>query len=230
MDVPERWTVDVGDERTSALVDRAQQTDSDRVIVLGHGASTNMDHRTMQNLAAALHGAGLDVVRFNFLYSEQRRNPPDRMPRLQDCFQAVVARAQKELRPAHLFLGGHSMGGRAASHLAADGFACAGLLLLSYPLPPAGKPDSLRSAHLTEITTPVLCLNGTRDELCLRERMDPVLATLPVTWQMHWLEGADHGYHVQKRSGRTEEEVLEEIGRTTRLWVDKVCRSSDSYP
>ena len=222
MEPEERWTVNVGERTTSALVTRRDASAGGPVIVLGHGASTNMEHRTMQNLAGALGKAGLSVVRFNFLYSEQKRNPPDRMPRLLECFQAVVERTRSELNPSHLFIGGHSMGGRAASHLASEGFPCDGLLLLAYPLHPAGQPEKLRNAHLGSIPVPALCLNGARDELCLREKMESALAELSSLWTMHWLEAADHGYHVQKRSGRTEEEVLEEISQVSSRWVSEV--------
>jgi hypothetical protein len=218
----ERWTVPVGDDKTSALVDRPEQPGRNFVAVLGHGASTNMEHRTMANLAGALLGAGLHVVRFNFLYTEQKRNPPDRMPRLMECFRAVVERVREDLGSDRLILGGHSMGGRAASHLAAEGYACDGLLLLAYPLHPAGQPEKLRSEHLPTIRVPVLCLNGTRDDLCLPEKMEPVLKTLGTNWTMHRLEGADHSYHVQKRSGRTEEEVFQEIGDVTQHWLERI--------
>lgn len=222
MQPTERWTVAVGDETTSAVVDRPETGGKVRAIVLGHGASTNMEHRTMERLTRTLVAAGLHVVRFNFLYSERKRSPPDRMPRLMECFRAVAERTRTELEPEVLLLGGHSMGGRAASHLAADGHGCGGLILLSYPLHPAGQPEKLRSEHLASIPVPVLCLNGTRDELCLREKMEPILATLPQNWTMHWLEGADHGYHVQKRSGRTEDEIMEEIGQTSARWLERL--------
>ena len=111
------------------------------------------------------------------------------------------------------------MGGRAASMLAADGFACAGLLLFAYPLHPAGKPEKLRDAHLSSIKVPVLCLNGTRDALCRRDLMESVLATVRAPWEMHWLEGADHSFHVPKSSGRTDAQVLDEIGMVSRLWL-----------
>ena len=103
------------------------------------------------------------------------------------------------------------MGGRAASMLAADGFVCDGLLLLAYPLHPAGKPDQLRDAHLPTIAVPVLCLNGTRDALCRRDLMEVVLERVGANWTMRWLEGADHSFHVLKSSGRTDAEVLGEI-------------------
>jgi predicted alpha/beta-hydrolase family hydrolase len=64
-----------------------------------------------------------------------------------------------------------------------------------------------------------LCFNGTRDELCQKELMEAVVEKLPATWTMHWLEAADHGFHVLKRSGRTDDDVLEEIGTVSRQWV-----------
>ncbi len=216
----QEWNVKVGEEETSALCDLATAPRNGSVLVLGHGASTSMEHATMVKLAAQLSRQGLNVVRFNFLYTEKKKGPPDRMPRLMECFAAVVEKTRAELHPRRLFIGGHSMGGRAASMLAAEGFRCDGLVLLSYPLHPAGQPEKLRDAHLSQITVPVLCLNGTRDELCQRELMESVVAKLPSSFTMHWIEGADHSYRVQKRSGRTEEAVLEEIGATVRAWTE----------
>jgi predicted alpha/beta-hydrolase family hydrolase len=108
------------------------------------------------------------------------------------------------------------MGGRAASMLAADGFECDGLLLLAYPLHPAGQPDKLRDAHLASIKVPVLCFNGTRDALCERPLMEKALQNL--SWQMHWLEGADHSFHVLKSSGRTDAQVMDEVSRVAGQW------------
>lgn len=173
----------------------------------------------MARLAETLLAGGLSVVRFNFLYTEKQHGPPDRMPRLAECFSSVVQHARRAVSPARLVIGGHSMGGRAASMMAAEGFPCDGLLLLAYPLHPAGQPEKLRDAHLAGIRVPTLCMNGTRDDLCRQDLMEQVVRHLPGTFRMHWLEGADHGYHVLKRSGRTEEEVMAEIRETTLQWL-----------
>jgi hypothetical protein len=111
------------------------------------------------------------------------------------------------------------MGGRAASMLVADGFACDGLLLLAYPLHPAGQPEKLRTAHLARIAVPVLCFNGTRDTLCRRDLMAQAIGPLSQTWTMHWLEGADHSFHVLKSSGRSDADVLAEVADASRAWV-----------
>ena len=113
------------------------------------------------------------------------------------------------------------MGGRAASMLAADGFACRGLILLAYPLHPAGQPEKLRTAHWPRITVPVLCINGTRDALCERDIMERELKSVP--WTMHWLEGADHSFKVLKSSGRSEVDVAREVGDACERWLRTTC-------
>jgi predicted alpha/beta-hydrolase family hydrolase len=165
------------------------------------------------------------VVRFNFLYREKGSGRPEAMPRLMDTTTAVIARIREELRPDVLIIGGRSMGGRAASMLAARGFACDGLLLLAYPLHPAGQPEKLRDAHLPDITVPVLCFNGTRDDLCRRDLMERALQTVKTDWRMLWLEGADHSFHVLKKSGRTDAQVLDDVGDTTKEWIDELPSS-----
>jgi hypothetical protein len=177
-----------------------------------------MADRGMLAVTEQLCRRGFHVVRFNFLYREKGSNRPDPMPRLKECIAAVVSRARERISPASLILGGRSMGGRAASMLAADGFPCDGLLLLAYPLHPAGQPDKLRDAHLENIQVPVLCLNGTRDPLCRRDLMDRVVDRLAGPWTMHWLEGADHSFHVLKSSGRSDGDVLNEIADASSAW------------
>jgi uncharacterized protein len=216
------WRVQVGADETSAIVDRATTGDASAVFVCAHGAGGNMADRGMQQTAETLRARGMDIVRFNFLYKEKRINRPDPMPRLEQTVAAVVARTREELAPRRLIIGGRSMGGRAASMLAAKGFECDGLLLLAYPLHPAGKPDQLRDAHLPAIEVPVLCFSGTRDALCTRELMERVLERVGANWQMHWVEGADHSFHVLKSSGRTDAEVMAEIGATAEQWMSRL--------
>lgn len=175
-----------------------------------------MDDRGMLRLAETLGTRGFAVVRFNFPYRQKGAHRPDPMPVLKACVAEAAARAREQLGPRRLIIGGRSMGGRAASMLAADGFACDGLLLLAYPLHPAGKPEQLRDAHLPDIKVPVLCFNGTRDPLCRRDLMERVLGGLQANWRMHWLEGADHSFHVLKSAGRTDAQVLEEIADASR--------------
>jgi len=156
----------------------------------------------MLALDRTLTGIGLEVVRFNFPYREKGRKIPDPMPVLKAAISEVASQFPR------VVIGGRSMGGRAASMLAADGFPCAGLLLFAYPLHPAGQPDKLRVEHFSKIRIPVLCFNGTRDALCRRDLMEQ---HVPSAWNMQWLEGADHSL---KRAAD-----LEAIGRETQRWL-----------
>ena len=165
------------------------------LFVCAPGAGGYKDDRSMLRLAAALAPQGFEVVRFDFPYRAKGSARIDPMAVLKDAFRRVVASLQK---PRRLIIGGRSMGGRVASMLAAEGFACDGLLLAAYPLHPAGQPEKLRDAHLAELRCPVLCLNGTRDPLCRRELMEAALGKVRAPWQMHWLEGADHSLKGEK--------------------------------
>jgi uncharacterized protein len=145
----------------------------------------------------------LEVIRFSFPYAERKSKRPDPMPVL---METIRGKAQAHPR---CFLGGRSMGGRAASMLAADGFDCAGLLLFAYPLHPAGQQEKLRDAHLPRIHVPVLCFNGTRDDLCDRALMEKTVGGLN-GWTQHWLQGARHSFGP---------EVMDEVARVTREWL-----------
>jgi uncharacterized protein len=215
-----QWQVAAGSATVTAIHQPAPVRAARRVLfVCAHGAGGHRDDGGMVAVARELCRRGIDVVRFNFPYRERNSGRPDPMPVLQQCIAAVALHAARELSPALLILGGRSMGGRAASMLAARGFGCDGLLLLAYPLHPAGQPEKLRDAHLRDIGVPVLCLNGTRDSLCVRPLMDSVVRRLNGSWTMHWLEGADHGFHVLKRSGRSDDDVMREIGEASEAWV-----------
>ena len=178
-----------------------------------------MNDRGVVATARALQERGISTVRFNFLYKEKKSSRPDPMPRLRDAFTAVVGRTREEISPRSLIIGGRSMGGRAASMLAADGFDCAGLLLLAYPLHPPGKPEQLRDAHLPSIKVPVLCFNGTRDPFCTPSLMNSVLERVKTKWEMIWVEGADHSFHVSKSSGKTDAQVLNEMADKITDWI-----------
>jgi len=221
--LPAKWRIKVGEEETSALFEPALAPSKGALFVCAHGAGGHMADPGMLGVAAQLREHGFDLVRFNFLYREKGSGRPDSMSRLKQCVAAVAAHARREIAPRTLILGGRSMGGRAASMLAAEQFPCDGLMLLAYPLHPAGRPEERRDTHLAKIEVPVLCLNGTRDALCRRDLMDRVVAGLSGRWTMHWLEGADHGFHVLKSSGRSDEEVLAEIAEACDAWAAELA-------
>jgi uncharacterized protein len=218
------WRVKVGEAETSAVFDPAESSDAP-VFVCAHGAGGNLNDRGLVQLSKALRASGLSIVRFNFLYRERKSSRPDPMPRLEECFSAVVEHTRQEVSPRTLIIGGRSMGGRAASMMAAKSFPCDGLLLFAYPLHPPGQPEKLRDAHLPSIGVPVLCFNGTRDPFCTKELMETVLKKVTTRWGMHWIDGADHSFHVPKSSGRTDADVLSDVGTTTGAWVQHLNKS-----
>ena len=223
MNTSSAWSVAVGDATTSAAYDSASSGDEVALIVFAHGAGGNMSDRSVLSTTRALRDQGFGVVRFNFLYKERKSGRPDPMPRLMATFAAVVDRTREELQPKALIIGGRSMGGRTASMLAAEGFEADGLLLLAYPLHPPGQPEKLRDAHLRSIRMPVLAFSGTRDPFCTPGLMDKALTTVETPWEMRWVEGADHSFHVLKSAGRTDAQVMEEMAETTRRWSDQVA-------
>jgi predicted alpha/beta-hydrolase family hydrolase len=221
------WKVAVGDDTVSAVYEphshpepgEESRSGDSTIYVMAHGAGGNMSDRAMLAAANALRARGIGVVRFNFVYKEKGSGRPDPMPKCKSVVAAVVDRVRAELSPKKVVIGGRSMGGRAASILAAEGFDADGLLLLAYPLHPEGQPAKLRDAHLPSITMPTLCFNGTRDGLCTPEIMTRVLKNVPSAWTMHWLDGADHSFHVLKSSGRKDSDVLAEVGDATVAWL-----------
>jgi hypothetical protein len=217
---PAQWKVAVGADETTAVYEPPTSGAERAVYVCAHGAGGNMSDRGMLASANAMRARGIGVVRYNFVYSEKKSGRPDRMPKLMETVVAVVDRVRAELAPRKLIMGGRSMGGRAASMLAADGFAADGLLLLAYPLHPAGAPEKLRDEHLPRIRMPVLFFSGTRDALCTPALMERAVASMSAPLEMHWVEGADHSFHVLKSSGRTDGQVMEEIADASGRWVD----------
>jgi uncharacterized protein len=214
-----KWRIAAAGEETTAAWDPPSTADRDVVFVCAHGAGGHMGDRSITAMSDALRERGIGVVRFNFLYRARGSSRPDPMPRLIACLEGVVAAVRSELGPARLILGGRSMGGRAASVAVAEGMPCDGLILLAYPLHPPGQTGKLRVAHLGAIRQPVLCINGTRDTFCERPLMEQTLASLGANWRMLWLDAADHGFHVLKRSGRTDRDVVAEAADACLAWL-----------
>ena len=221
------WKVTVGTEQTTAVYEAGDgASGSLPLFVCAHGAGGSMNDRSMFATAHAFRAHGIPLVRFNFLYKEKGSSRPDSMPLLMETTAAVVARVREELYPDRLVIGGRSMGGRAASMLAADGYAADGLLLLAYPLHPAGQPGKLRDAHLPKIRMPVLAFSGTRDPLCTRDLMEVALKKVTAPWEMEWIEGADHSFHVLKSSGTNDAAVMDGIATRSAEWLAQLPRET----
>lgn len=195
------------------------------VVVLAHGAGSRLDHPVHRGVAGAVADAGATVVTFNFAYTEAGRKAPDRMPRLLECWRAVIDWTRTELPNRPLVVGGRSMGGRVASLLAAEDDDVAGLVLMNYPLiPAAARADAPpRTDHWPQLTVPILFVHGTRDRLlppALFEASRPLLAGADVT--THVVDDADHSFAVRRSTGRSSAEVYTEIAQAVTTWLARL--------
>ena len=160
-----------------------------RAVLLTHGAGSDRDHPTLTALEDGL--APLPVHRMNFPYREQGRRAPDRAPKLIAAIRDEVGEVCERLgiEPDDVVLGGRSMGGRMCSMAVAEGLPAAGLVLLSYPLHPPGKPDRLRTDHFPQLGVPCLFVTGTRDPFGTPDEVPHHIASIPGSTELHWLPG-----------------------------------------
>ena len=194
-------------------------------LILAHGAGAPQSSAFMVDFARGMARRGCRAVTFNFPYTEQGRRLPDRAPTLEACFRDVIAaiRARADLGTGPLVIGGKSMGGRIASHLAAQGLAdLAGLVALGYPLHPPGRPEQLRALHLAWIRQPMLIVQGSRDAFGTPEELRPALVPLGATATLQVVEGGDHSFKVPKRGPITQEEVFERVQDEIAGWIGRL--------
>ena len=193
----------------------------EHALVLAHGAGSDMHSEFISYLHTTLAERGVLTVRFNFPYTERGARAPDRPPVLQATWRAVAAsvREDRDLAPQRLVLGGKSMGGRVASMIAADGEPCAGLVLLGYPLHPAGQPGRMRTEHLPRVRVPMLFVQGTRDALCDMRLLEQTLTTITSPVTLHRIEEGDHSFVVPSRLGRSAAAIRGEIADVIERWL-----------
>jgi predicted alpha/beta-hydrolase family hydrolase len=176
----------------------------------------------LKNITRGLAEQAIATARFNFLYSESKKRAPDRQPQLLACWRSVADWLKQDLGTASLFLGGKSMGGRMASYLAAEGYPCAGLVFLGYPLHPPGKTDRLRKAHLPGISVPMLFIAGTRDSFAKLDLLREAIEEISRLASLHVIEDGDHSFKVPKRAGRSQSQITAEILDVTVRWLKSV--------
>jgi predicted alpha/beta-hydrolase family hydrolase len=184
-------------------------------IILGHGARNDMHHPLIAQFHGALAAAGILAVRFNFPYREQDRPAPDRAPVLVNCFRDAVRFVRERYHPRYLFLGGKSLGGRIASHLVAEGETCHGLIFLGYPLVSPGLELTVQDVHLDQVTSPMLFLAGTRDELAPIEQLRQVVMNLGKHARLFTIDDADHSLVPSKRSKLTPAQIIQSLTSET---------------
>ena len=190
------------------------------MLVFAHGAGAGMRHAFMEAITARLVAAGIATFRYQFPYMEEGRRAPNPPGVLTATVRAAVGAAQEEAKSIPLFAGGKSLGGRMTSTAAAKEPlpSVRGLVFFGFPLHAVGKPGSERGAHLADVGVPMLFLQGTRDKLAELDLLRPVVKKLDDRATLHEIDGGDHSFHVLKRSGRTDEEVLDELADATAVW------------
>jgi predicted alpha/beta-hydrolase family hydrolase len=190
------------------------------LFVFAHGAGAGMRHAFMRIVAEVLVKRGVAVLRYQFPFMDAGSRRPDPPAVLERRVHDAVRRGRELAPDLPLFAGGKSMGARMTSRAAAHegGLDARGLVFFGWPLHYPKKPDTKRAEHLPQVQHPMLFLQGTRDDLADLELIRQVVATLP-TATLHVVEGANHAFTVLRRSGRTDEEVLEELAEMTSFWM-----------
>ena len=214
--------------RTLLRVRPAPGTSRRTALLLAPAAGSGLDERTLSQLARGLSERGVAVGTFDFAYRRAGRRPPDRADRLERAFEDVLAAFCALIAVPHVVIGGRSMGGRIASLLAANGTG-AGVVALAYPLYPGGRPDPRRTEHWPKITAPMLFVHGDRDRLCPVGDLDAARARhlTSAVHRAHVVAGADHGFVVRKRHGRTAADVRAELIDTVDGWLAETFEEDD---
>lgn len=194
------------------------------LLVLGHGAGAGMSHPFMETTAMRLSEAGIATFRYQFPYMEAGRGGPNPPGVLMETVRAAVAAAAKEAGRLPILAGGKSLGGRMTSMAASeeDLEKVKGLVFFGFPLHAPGRPSADRGEHLLDVKVPMLFLQGTRDKLAELKYLKPLCSRLGRKATLHLVEEADHSFHVPKRTGRSDEEVLEELARVVGDWSARV--------
>jgi len=225
----ERFTFDAGELELSAELLRPAHAERASALLLAHGAGYHLDSPWMVALAGGLVARGFAVMRFNYPYRERalrdgKGGPPDRTAKLEQAHCAARAALSERVEGRRILLAGKSMGARIATLVAAKGEPCAGLVMFGYPLHPPHEPTKTRSEHFPALAVPALFLQGTRDEFADLELLRAALARYGGRATLEVLEGADHGFKVLKKSGRTDAEVFEAV-------LDRVARwEAEEFP
>ncbi len=191
------------------------------VYVLAHGAGAGMRHPFLETVAQRLAERDIATLRYQFPYMEQRARRPDAPAVAAATVRAAVAEAARRAPGLPLVAGGKSFGGRMTSIAQAEGplSGVRGLAFLGFPLHPPGRPDDKRAEHLARVQIPMLFLQGDRDEFADLKLLRPVVKRLGERATLHLVDGGEHSFHVLKRSGRVEADVMGELVGAIAEWT-----------
>jgi hypothetical protein len=194
------------------------------VYVLAHGAGAGMRHAFLETIAQRLGEGGIATLRYQFPYMERRARRPDPPAVAAAAVRAAVAVAARVAPGLPLMAGGKSFGGRMTSTAQAEAplRGVRGLVFLGFPLHPPGRPDDKRAEHLGRVQIPMLFLQGDRDEFADLKHLKPVVQRLGPRATLHLVEGGDHSFHVLKKTGRNDAEVMAELVDSIVAWTAKI--------
>ena len=193
-------------------------------LVLAHGAGAGQKSAWMMKAAQALADRGIGCATFDFPYITAGRKVPDKAPALEAHWRAVLEEARQAFGALPLFIGGKSMGGRIASHVAAEGIeGVRGLVFFGYPLHPPGQPAKRRDAHLPRIQQPMLFIQGSADTFGNQAEMEALMPTLHrATLQV--VSGGDHSLKV-RGGAKAVEAAFDSAIQTAAAWMTSVIRT-----
>src|SRR5437762_7796243 len=198
--------------------------DARLLYVLAHGAGAGMRHPFLESISQRLAEQGIATLRYQFPYMERRSRRPDPPAVAAATVRAAVAEAARIAPDLPLVAGGKSFGGRMTSTAQGEEPlpGVRGLVFLGFPLHPPGRPDDKRAEHLAQVRIPMLFLQGDRDEFADLTLLRPVVQRLGERATLHLVEGGDHSFHMLKRSGRTDADVMTELAATVDRWATKL--------
>ncbi len=213
--------LDLGDHLSPVSAFLLRPAEAWLLYVLAHGAGAGMRHPFLESVSASLAERGVATFRYQFPYLEAGRGRPDPPHVLEATVRAAVTMAGEFVPQLPVIAGGKSLGGRMTSGAAAAHplDRVKGLAFLGFPLHPPGQPGTRRAEHLQRVNVPMFFLQGTRDAFARLDLITGVCRALEPRATLHVVEGADHSFGVQKRSGRTPAQVLDELADTTARWA-----------
>lgn len=188
-------------------------------MVVAHGAGAGQASPFMVRTASGLAERGVIAATFDFAYIAAGKHVPDRPDGLERRWRDAIAEARATFAGLPLYIGGKSMGGRIATHVAAENSdGIAGVVLLGYPLHPPGKPEQRRDAHLPSVAAPMLFVQGSRDAFGTADEIRALLPRLQRA-TLHEVNGGDHSFKVSGRGAPKPDAVLHGVLDVVRDWI-----------
>jgi uncharacterized protein len=225
--MPEPFRIEIPAHQsvTATAYPAARERSAGVTLILGHGAGAGQTSDFIVSFAADLAARGIDVVTFDFVYREQGRRIPDPNNKLEACYCAVIEAVRQRMKSDRdaLTIGGKSMGGRIASQVAAGGIGdLAGLVFLGYPLHPPGRPDRFRAAHLSDVKTPMLFVQGSRDAFGTPDELRPIITRAEPPADLYVVEGGDHSFKVRKGTRVGQQDIYRAIQDHIAAWLREI--------